>query len=244
MAVAAGGVGAVDDNWGWCFSRRSGLQSDDVGEATGPQSDSASPELETLQIGATPLRERADAARNRARILAAAERLFAEDGVAAVSMDQVAAEAGVGKGTLFRRFGDKAGLAVALLDDRERQLQQTILSGPPPLGPDAAPGARLIAFLAAYHDFVDAHLDLVRMSETASPGARFRIGAYRFWHRHVSLLLTEARPDLDANYLAHALLAPLAGEIHGVLGQDRPSEWTRRGAVTLANLVLTGRPDG
>lgn len=213
-------------------------------DSSGPTSGFAGSELEALQIGAAPPRERADAARNRARILAAAERLFAEHGVAAVSMDQVAAEARVGKGTLFRRFGDKAGLAVALLDDRERHLQQTILSGPPPLGPGAAPGARLLAFLAAYHDFIDAHLELVRMSETASPGARFRIGAYRFWHRHVSLLLAEARPDLDADYLAHALLAPLAGETHGVLARNWPSERTRRGVSALAKLILTGRADG
>ena len=56
--------------------------------------------------------ERADAARNRGKVLAAAERLFAERGPSRVSMDAVAAEAGVGKGTLFRRFGDRAGLAL------------------------------------------------------------------------------------------------------------------------------------
>jgi AcrR family transcriptional regulator len=56
-------------------------------------------------------------------------------------MDAVAAEAGVGKGTLFRRFGDRAGLAVALLDERERDLQAAVLSGPPPLGPGAPPGS-------------------------------------------------------------------------------------------------------
>src|SRR5213080_2904657 len=52
-------------------------------------------------------RERADAARNRIKVLAAAEQLFSARGVAAVSMDDVAASAGVGKGTLYRRFGDK-----------------------------------------------------------------------------------------------------------------------------------------
>jgi AcrR family transcriptional regulator len=82
---------------------------------------------------------------NRAWILACAEALFAEHGVGAVSMDQIAAAAHLGKGTLFRRFGDKPGLAVALLDSRERDLQQTVLSGPPPLGPDAEPPARLAA---------------------------------------------------------------------------------------------------
>ena len=59
--------------------------------------------------------ERADAARNRRRILAAAEKLFAENGVSCTSMDAIAAEAGVGKGTLFRRFGDRASLARCLL---------------------------------------------------------------------------------------------------------------------------------
>src|SRR2546421_4009451 len=97
-----------------------------MSDNTGPQS------AYSIEPG-RPRPERADAARNRKRILDAAERLFAEHGVTNVSMDQIAAAAKVGKGTLFRRFGDKAGLAVALLDSRERDLQAAILSGPPPL---------------------------------------------------------------------------------------------------------------
>ena len=135
-------------------------------------------------------------------------------------MDAVAAAAGVGKGTLFRRFGDKSGLAVALLDTRERELQEAILFGPPPLGPGegtAKPSAaqRLEAFVNAYLDYVLGHLDLVRVSETASAGARYRIGAYRFWHRHVAVLLA-GRKDPDAD--AHTLLAALAAEhLHAML---------------------------
>lgn len=162
-----------------------------------------------------PPKERADAARNRAKVLEAAAALFARHGVDSVSMDAVAAAAGVGKGTLFRRFGDKAGLAVALLDERERVLQDAILSGPSPLGPgdgDRAvpPSERLHAFADAYLDHVLEHLPLVRMSETASPGARYRIGAYGFWHRHVTILLDQIVADGDA--LAHALLAALGAE--------------------------------
>ncbi|TMR91412.1 TetR/AcrR family transcriptional regulator [Nonomuraea basaltis] len=190
-------------------------------------------------LRARPPKERADAARNREKVLAAAAGLFAEKGVEAVSMDAIAAEAGVGKGTLFRRFGDKSGLAVALLDARERDLQQRILSGPPPLGPGASAPERLTAFVAAYLRYLFDHLDLVRMSETASPGARYRIGAYRFWHRHVAILLAEARPGADADVLSHALLAALGAEAAGVLrdeyGQDRAVD----GITTLAQALTT-----
>ncbi|MEV7554599.1 helix-turn-helix domain-containing protein [Amycolatopsis sp. NPDC089917] len=169
-----------------------------------------------------PPKERADAARNRVAILDAAASLFAEHGVEGVSMDQVAAAAGVGKGTLFRRFGDKAGLAAALLDARERVLQEGILTGPPPLGPGVPPVDRRVAFAGAYLDYVLKHLPLVRMSETAAPGARYRIGAYRFWHRHVAILL-DGVPDPE--HAAHALLAPLAAEhltaLLPELGEDR-----------------------
>ena len=208
-----------------------------VNNDIGPQSVSASAPDEVLTIGKKPLHERADAARNRALILAAAKRLFAEHGVEAVSMDQIAAAAGVGKGTLFRRFGDKSGLAVALLDAREIELQQSVLTGPPPMGPGAPAGARLLAFLGAYTDFLDAHLDLLHLSET---GARYRIAVYRFWHRHLELLLEEARPDLDADYFAHTFLATLGAEHRKALIEEFPAARLRDGVRALANLVLTG----
>ncbi|MGW8776485.1 TetR/AcrR family transcriptional regulator [Streptomyces sp. NPDC055796] len=194
----------------------------------GLRSGSAMP-LELLHT--PPPKERADAARNRAAVLEAAARLFAEQGVEAVSMDQVAAAAGVGKGTLFRRFGDKSGLAAALLDARERVLQEAILHGPPPLGPGAPADERLDAFLNAYLDYLLEHLALVRMSETASPGARYRIGAYRFWHRHVAILLATA-PDPDQ--CAHALLAGLAADHVAALLPELGEERMRSGLLRLA----------
>jgi AcrR family transcriptional regulator len=170
-------------------------------------------------------------------VLAAAARLFAEHGVAAVSMDQVAAAAGVGKGTLFRRFGDKSGLAAALLDAAERELQEAILHGPPPLGPGAPAPGRLTAFADAYLTYLLAHLGLVRMSETASPGARYRIGAYRFWHRHAAILLAGA-PDPEA--AAHTLLAALAAEHVAAVLPELGPERLRAGVARLAR-VLGGR---
>jgi AcrR family transcriptional regulator len=60
---------------------------------------------------------RADAERNRDRILAAARRLFATDGLG-VSMASVAREAGVGKATLSRRFATRDELINAVFADR------------------------------------------------------------------------------------------------------------------------------
>src|SRR5246127_5958872 len=90
-----------------------------------------------------PPQERGDAARNRALLLDAARNLVAQRGADAVTMDDVAGAAGVGKGTVFRRFGSRAGLMMVLLDEDERASQQAFLFGPPPLGPDAPPMDRL-----------------------------------------------------------------------------------------------------
>jgi len=170
-----------------------------------------------LPVVGEPRPERADARRNRLRVLEAADRLFTEHGVKNVSLDAIAAEAGVGKGTVFRRFGDRAGLAVALLDEREQELQARVISGPPPLGPGAPPVIRVMAFLDAYLDLLDRHVELFVDSENASDGARYRIGSYHLWHRHLSMLIDQARPTLDADYIAHVLLAPLAADLHNAL---------------------------
>jgi AcrR family transcriptional regulator len=154
--------------------------------------------------------ERADAARNRAKVLAAAAELFAAGDPRAVTMEDIAKAAGVGRGTLYRRYPDVASIAVALLDEHEAALQRDLMSGPPPLGPGAPPAERLAAFYAAMADLLEAHGDLALAAETG--GRRFEIGAYGFWRAHVLSLLREAEtPDPDA--LADTLLGPLAPEL-------------------------------
>jgi len=187
----------------------SGLESDSSTVPSAAAGRERRTQLPVLDVGV--VRERADAARNRLRVLAAAERLYAQRGVARVTMDDIAAAAGVGKGTLYRRFVDKGGLAVALLDERERELQQQILTGSPPLGPGAAPADRLVAYVAAYLVFLDRQLDLVLLSETSTPGARLRTGAHGFWTQHCRYLLTAAGTP-DPALRADLLLAGLAAE--------------------------------
>src|SRR5579885_3471936 len=121
-------------------------------------------ELPVIQPAAT---ERSDAARNRERILCAARRLFGERGAGGVSMDDIAEAAGVGKGTLFRRFGSRAALASAVLSDDEARLQEGFIRGEPPLGPGAPARERLVAFGCARLDLLDAHAELIAAAEMA-----------------------------------------------------------------------------
>ncbi|MGW6358770.1 TetR/AcrR family transcriptional regulator [Streptomyces sp. NPDC055092] len=149
---------------------------------------------------------RADAARNRTRLLEAASRLMSECGAANLTMEAVATAAGVGKGTVFRRFGDRTGLLIALLDHREQQLQAAFLSGPPPLGPDAPAPERLHAFGPALIRHERDHHELILAART-DPLRNYAVPANRLRHTHVMLLLRQAGVRGDTDLLAHTLLA-------------------------------------
>jgi AcrR family transcriptional regulator len=155
--------------------------------------------------------ERADAARNRARVLAAADRLFAERAPETVTMEDIARAAGVGRGTLYRRYPDRASIAVALLDRHERALQEQLIRGAPPLGPGASPARRLAAFYAAMVQLLEHHGHLALATEVGQ--SRLATGAYGMWRAHVRSLLVAARLDrVDA--LVDILLAPLAPDVY------------------------------
>ncbi|WP_035855970.1 TetR/AcrR family transcriptional regulator [Cryptosporangium arvum] len=171
--------------------------------------------------------ERADAARNRARVLDAARRLFREKDPRAVTMEDLARAAGIGRATLYRRYRDPAEVALALLDEHERELQERLIRGEPPLGPGASPAERLAAFYAAMVELLDEHLPLALGGETGA--ARFRTGAYGFWSAHVrSLLVAAGTPGPDA--LVDVLLAPLAPELY----QHQRDRGEDRAAITAA----------
>lgn len=152
--------------------------------------------------------ERADAARNRVRLLEVAAWLVAERGVEHVTMHEVAEAAGVGKGTLFRRFGDRDGLVRALLAEAEVEFQEAYTSGPPPLGPGAPARDRLEAFGCALIEHNTADADPGAALGRRVPHARRHASdTASALHRHVSTLLGEAGVDGDRDMLAHALLA-------------------------------------
>ena len=176
----------------------------------------ASHPLRELAVTDQPPHERGDAARNRTLLLDAARRLVAERGPDAVTTDDIAAAAGVGKGTLFRRFGSRAGLILVLLDEGEKAEQEALIFGPPPLGPGAPPLERLLAYGRHRLAFVQAHHALLS-DAGRDPQMRF-IAPVMFHHRHIRVLLEAAQAegadaphvragDLDAQ--AFALLSLL-----------------------------------
>jgi AcrR family transcriptional regulator len=163
------------------------------------------------ELPATPPSERGDAARNRALLLGAARRLIAERGADAVTMDDIAAAAGVGKGTVFRRFGSRAGLMMVLLDEDERASQQAFLFGPPPLGPDAPPLDRLLAFGRDRLRFAHAHHELLSAANR-DPHARYgsTVNApIMVLRMHIRVLLASAGTTGNLDAQADALLALL-----------------------------------
>ena len=183
--------------------------------------------------------ERADAARNRERILAAAATLVGERGIDRVSMDDVARAACVGTGTLYRRFGDRAGLAFALLEQHAVDFQDALISGPPPLGPGAPAAERLKAFGDGYLDLLERHADLLAVSV---PVLRGPSGPEALYTTHLAILLREAAPRADPEYTARALMATLHPAEH--LWMRRRLEWPaarlRAGWHALVEAVTAG----
>lgn len=163
--------------------------------------------------------ERRDAARNRLRVLQAARSLFAERGVCETTMEEISARAGVGKGTLYRRYPNKGLLCQALLDEPTRDFQTRIMRITSDRG--LAPLERLELFFERLVGFMEENLDLLYGAHTSlSPADRLSHPAYD-WRRWTVLgLLREAArqgevsEELDLDYLATALLAPLDVELY------------------------------
>jgi AcrR family transcriptional regulator len=200
-----------------------------------PASYDADMELPQVVGGRAP---RVDALRNREAILEAAARLLRDRGADAITMDCLANEAGVGKGTLFRRFGDRAGLFHALLDESERRLQEGFIRGPAPLGPGAPPTERLVAFGEALLDLTAERGDLLLAAQPLEHGLRYRSPVYAAYRAHVNALLEEAAIEYS-DYIADVLLAALDPElISHQLERGVSLDECRRGWAALVRSVV------
>ena len=156
-------------------------------------------------------------------------------------MEEIAAAAGVGKGTLYRNFSGRGQLAEALLDDRSRALQSEALRRTSPAaGGDAAD--RLAAFLGMLLDFTADNVDLLCIAE--GDGAEARSEQAYVWQRQVAAALLRegaaGRPEIDVDHLADALPSLVRPDLvrHQLeaVGLDR--ERIRAGLARLARAAL------
>ncbi|MEV4757906.1 helix-turn-helix domain-containing protein [Micromonospora sp. NPDC049559] len=171
--------------------------------------------------------ERADAVRNRAAVLSAAEALFQREDLDHVSLARIAEAAGVGKATVVRRFGDLLGLVGALIAPRVTALQDRVRSGEPPLGPGGDPVVRLHVYLDALFDFVLENRRLIRALEQYGPYAYYANPASQFWIDELADRIHAARPTVDAGYLAHAVFTALRADVVDYLREHRHMDTDR-----------------
>jgi len=157
-------------------------------------------------ISIEPRPSRSDALKNRALILEAAKRLFARDGVEAVSMSAIADEAGVGKGTLYRHFENKGQLCETLLDENQRALQQTTFSR---LAEMDTPVEKLHWFIGAVLQFVLDNRDLLIGCTEHSELSMLRHPAHYWWRQTIFGLLQQMRIPGDLNFKTDSLYVML-----------------------------------
>ncbi|GLV77058.1 TetR/AcrR family transcriptional regulator [Streptomyces hygroscopicus] len=184
---------------------------------------------------------RKDAARNREAVLAAADALFARRGSPEdITMADVAAAAGVGKGTLFRAFGDRPGLLRALYEARLEPVREAVETGPPPLGPATPPRQRVPALLDAVLCFKLDNGRLALALEESGSGSPYQAEHYRRWHGLLRTVLEQIPGLTDGDFTAHALLAATRADLVAYLaGQERlPRERMRAELAQFTARVL------
>jgi polyketide synthase 12 len=178
--------------------------------------------------------------------MATAREIISEQGPDKLTMDGLADCAGLGKGTVFRRFGTRAGIFQAMLDDDERDFQEQVLSGPPPLGPGAPPLDRLIAYGRARIDFLIGHREIARAALAGRERAPGR-SSTPMSREHIRFLLGQARlgaADLDilATQLTAALDGPLLLYLSSDLAETAPQVSERLGRGWEELIYRVGRP--
>jgi AcrR family transcriptional regulator len=158
-------------------------------------------------------------------------------------MEAVAAAAKVGKGTVFRRFGDRTGLLMALLDHSAKKLQADFIGGPPPLGPGAPPLERLRAFGVAVLYRTHEQLDL-QLAAQPEPTRRFGLPPTQALTMHVTVLLRQLVPDADCELLARTLMGYLdPALIHHLTKQcGMPMDRLEAGWIDLVTRVTGTQP--
>ncbi|MER5587477.1 TetR/AcrR family transcriptional regulator [Streptomyces asoensis] len=188
---------------------------------------------------------RKDANRNREAVLAAADALFTRrESPEDVTMADVAAAASVGKGTLFRAFGDRAGLLRALYEARLEPIRQAVETGPPPLGPATPPPDRVPALLDAILCFKLDNRRLALALEEGGSSSPYQAEHYERWHSLLRAVLEQIPGLTDSDFTTHALLAATRADLVEHLAGEGgiPRERMRAQLANFATRVLASGP--
>jgi AcrR family transcriptional regulator len=183
---------------------------------------------------------RADAARNRATVLAAAEAVFSDLGTGA-STEEIARRAGVGIGTVFRHFPTKESLLQAVLLERLDRLAAHAEA----LANDPAPGP---AFLTFFSETVTASASKIALSEAlGAAGVDVDVASFEIGTRMrdaVSALLTRAQDvgAVRADLGIGEVLALFAAASQALTHTSSPEGGRRVLAVILDGLTVTSDP--
>ncbi|GAA1185146.1 TetR/AcrR family transcriptional regulator [Nesterenkonia xinjiangensis] len=190
---------------------------------------------------------RADARRNQQTILRIADEIFqgSADGPA-VSMNEIADAAGVGKATLFRNFGDRAGLLRSVLRARTDGIASAVRSGPPPLGPGSTPDARVRAVVEGLVRLKLDNLELVRAIEdtrqVAGAPTIFESDDYRWIHEVLAGELARLGDAVQPRLGAHAILALTRADLLAcqVVQEKLPAEQVIDGILRVIDSLIVG----
>ncbi len=176
-------------------------------------------------------KKRRDAEENRKIILQKASELFEEKGIEAVSMHQIALSAGVGQGTLYRRYAHKGELCQDLKNENFNKFFADLDayladSQEMPLR------TRMTDVLRKSIDFIEeqsAWLEVIQAYGSACDGKRwtmYRSSHYEQLHRILSGLLREIPRRSDGRELnpvitADAVLSSLSPDLYSFMRHDR-----------------------
>jgi AcrR family transcriptional regulator len=176
---------------------------------------------------------RADAVRNRRILMDTANRLFQEEGVETITMSTIAKEAGVGKGTLYRHFPDKATLCHALLDEDMREFQtETLLH----LRTTPNPIHALKWFLQATVEYVDGHSELLYEASLQSGMNSLTHPAHLWLWQTIYGLLLRLELRGDVSYIADTLYLML--DVNTIRFQRRRQNYSTERIVAGLHMLL------
>ena len=184
---------------------------------------------ETDVVAVRERMERRDAAESRRRILEEARRLFEEHGVEAVSMHAIAQAAGVGQGTLYRRYANKGDLCFDIIKESTESIISEIVSSLDAASNDP-PLLRLDSVLEHVVAFTEDKIQLMGAIRDAYCGEhramQYSNPFYRWIHTCVASLLSEAVArgevqPLDVTFTADALLGALSPNLYEFQRRER-----------------------